>query len=68
MKTFDINQPEDILKELTYSSYAHNRDLGCSAIGLQNMGFKKELEDRYREEQKNENVKIIEIKPTIERN
>jgi hypothetical protein len=52
MKIFDLSKdkPEDILKELTYSSYAHNRDLGCSALGLQAMGFKSELEERYRNE------------------
>jgi len=58
---------ENLISELTYISYATNRDLGMTAEQLHRIGFSLKYEIRYQHGQDNE-TKVVFIKPTIERN
>lgn len=60
MKTFDLlkDKPEEIINELAYFSYCHNRQLGCTVRGLQLMGFPKHYEARYQQEKENKKYEI----------
>lgn len=59
MKTFNINdKPEEIINELAYFSYCHNRQLGCTVRGLRLMGFPESYEARYQQEKENKNYEI----------
>ena len=60
---------QDLISELTYASYAHNRELGMTAEQLYKIGFSLKYEVKYQfEKDQPQKTKIIELKPTIERN